>query len=75
MKEERSVVGIDRAGHLVFLTIHKANVWQEASIAKALGLWDAMNLDGGSSTGLWYAGRYLTPPKRALATAIVVVEH
>ena len=71
----RSVVGIDRAGHLIFLTIHEANVWQEASIAKALGLWDAMNLDGGSSVGLWYEGRYLTPPKRALATAIVVVQR
>ncbi|MDI9258654.1 phosphodiester glycosidase family protein [Alicyclobacillus sendaiensis] len=71
----RSVVGTDRAGHLVFLTIHQANVWQEASIAKALGLWDAMNLDGGSSVGLWYEGHYLTPPKRALATAIVVVER
>ncbi|AEJ42816.1 hypothetical protein TC41_0863 [Alicyclobacillus acidocaldarius subsp. acidocaldarius Tc-4-1] len=71
----RSVVGTDRAGHLIFLTIHEANVWQEASIAKALGLWDAMNLDGGSSVGLWYEGRYLTPPKRPLATAIVVVQR
>jgi len=34
-----------------------------------------MNLDGGSSVGLWYEGHYLTPPKRALATAIVVVER
>ncbi|WP_084182521.1 phosphodiester glycosidase family protein [Alicyclobacillus vulcanalis] len=70
----RSVVGFDRSGHLIFLTIHQANVWQEASIAKALGLWDAMNLDGGSSTGLWYEGRYLTAPKRPLATAIVIVQ-
>ncbi len=71
----RSVVGTDRAGHLIFLTIHGANVWQEASIAKSLGLWNAMNLDGGSSVGLWYDGRYLTTPKRALATAIVVVRN
>ncbi|WP_230087624.1 phosphodiester glycosidase family protein [Alicyclobacillus mali (ex Roth et al. 2021)] len=70
----RSVVGFNSSGQLVFLTIHDANVDQEAQIAKALGLTYAMNLDGGSSTGLWYEGRYLTVPQRTLATAIVVEE-
>ncbi|GMA58372.1 uncharacterized protein DUF2233 [Alicyclobacillus sacchari] len=70
----RSLVGIDAAGRLVFATIHAANLSLEAQIAHTLGLVQSMNLDGGSSSGLWLNGHYIVTPGRNLATAIVVTE-
>ncbi|GEO27566.1 hypothetical protein AAC03nite_33510 [Alicyclobacillus acidoterrestris] len=68
----RSFAGIDAKGDLVLGTIHAATLSTEADIAKKLGLKQAMNLDGGSSAGLYLNGRYVTPPGRNLSTALVV---
>ncbi|MFD1674841.1 phosphodiester glycosidase family protein [Alicyclobacillus fodiniaquatilis] len=68
----RSFAGIDKSGGLIFGTIHAATLATEAKIVKSLGLVQAMNLDGGSSTGLYFNGKYLTRPGRNLATALVV---
>ncbi|WAH35971.1 phosphodiester glycosidase family protein [Alicyclobacillus dauci] len=68
----RSFVGIDSSGNLILGTIHSATLSTEAKIAHSLGLKQAMNLDGGSSTGLYFNGTYVTRPGRNLATALVV---
>ena len=45
-----------------------------AEAARALGLYDAMNLDGGASSGLWCDGRYLVTPGREISNALVVLK-
>ena len=39
---------------------------------KALGCRDAMNLDGGASSGLFHHDAYLTKPGRDIANALLV---
>jgi hypothetical protein len=40
---------------------------------KNLGLRDALNLDGGASTGLYYNGEYVTAPGRLLSNCLAVI--
>ncbi|MFD1674880.1 phosphodiester glycosidase family protein [Alicyclobacillus fodiniaquatilis] len=68
----RSFAGIDNKGDLVLGTIHSATLATEARIVQQLGLRSGMNLDGGSSTGLYMNGQYITSPGRNLATSLVV---
>ena len=46
---------------------------QFAQVMQVLGAREAMNLDGGASSGLVYEGKYLTKPGRALSNALVVL--
>jgi exopolysaccharide biosynthesis protein len=68
----RSFAGIGGDGRLVFGTVDAATVREEAEIALSLGLTDAMNLDGGSSSALYANGQMLTAPGRALSNALIV---
>lgn len=69
---ERSFIGIDKQGNFIMATVHSANLAQEAKIASNFGLVEAMNLDGGPSTGLYYDGKYLVTPCGELSNALVV---
>ena len=44
----------------------------QACVCKKLGGWQAMSLDGGSSSALYGDGRTLTPPGRKLSNLLVV---
>jgi exopolysaccharide biosynthesis protein len=68
----RSFVGIDANGNLVLATVKFANVAQLARIAHNMHLREAMNLDGGSSSGLYFNGKYLLAPGRKLSDALTV---
>lgn len=48
-----------------------ATVVDLADIFAALGMRDAMNLDGGGSVALWYQGSYVVGPGRQLPNAIL----
>lgn len=71
----RSAVGVTRDRTLLLVTCGGATVRQLAEIMKALGAWDAMNLDGGASSGLWAQGRLLTRPGRPISNALVFVKR
>lgn len=68
----RSFVGIDNEKRLVMGTIDGATVREEAEAAFAIGLTDAMNMDGGASSALYADGQMLTAPGRRLSNALVV---
>jgi hypothetical protein len=68
----RSMVGISRDGSELILATSSGTLLQMAEIAKRLGAYNAMNLDGGASSGLWVAGHFLTQPGRDLASALIV---
>ena len=68
----RSMVGVTRDGWLIMAT-SSGTVRQMADVMKTLGAWNAMNLDGGASSGLWVQGRYLTTPGRRISNALLVL--
>jgi hypothetical protein len=70
----RSAVGYSRDGRtLVMFTTRSATVRELAEAARGLGLCEAMNLDGGASSGLWCDGGYLVTPGREISNALVVL--
>ncbi|HEY3417824.1 MAG TPA: phosphodiester glycosidase family protein [Armatimonadota bacterium] len=71
---QRSAVGITGDGHLLLVTCRAITMTRLADVMVALGCREAMNLDGGASSGLWLKGKYLTPPGRAISNALLVVE-
>jgi hypothetical protein len=69
---QRSMVGHTLDGTLILATA-SGTVRQMADVMKALGCWQAMNLDGGASSGLWVRGQYLTRPGRLIGNALLVL--
>ncbi|WP_252393563.1 phosphodiester glycosidase family protein [Hydrogenibacillus sp. N12] len=70
----RSAIGTTKEGYVMLVTVPGATIPELAQVMKALGAVQAMNLDGGASSGLYYRGRYLTAPGRAISNAILVFE-
>lgn len=68
----RSFVGIDGEGRLVMGTVDGVTLQEAAEAVLALGLREAMNLDGGASSGLYAEGSMLTRPGRSLSNALIV---
>lgn len=68
----RSALGITKDHKLILLTTGGATIPQLAEIMKQAGAHQAMNLDGGASSGLYYNGKYLTTPGRQISNAIIV---
>ena len=46
-----------------------------AGVMKALGAYQAMNLDSGASSGLWVRGKYLSTPGRLISNALLMEER
>ncbi|MDR6881207.1 stalk domain-containing protein [Bacillus sp. 3255] len=68
----RSFIGIDGSDRLVMGTVPSATLSQLAAIAIQLGLKEAMNMDGGASSGLYANNTMMTYPGRELSNALVV---
>jgi exopolysaccharide biosynthesis protein len=68
----RSAIGITAAGGIVLIVTH-ASLPELAKIMLQLGCKDAMNLDGGSSSGLWLRGNSIRSPGRDLSNAVMIM--
>ncbi len=68
----RSAVGWTGSGHLLLVTCPAATMRDLGEVMWALGCKEAMNLDGGASSGLWFRGGYVTRPGRDVSNALVV---
>lgn len=66
---QRTFIGVNSKNELVIGTV-SASVQELKSIVEQMGLTDAMCLDGGASSGLYYNGSYLTTPGRAINNCI-----
>ena len=74
-KARRSALGITRHNKLLLLAVTRPVYLSKlAKIMRDLGAVDAVSLDGGSSTALYYRGRVLSHPGRRLTNLIVVYE-
>lgn len=69
----RSLIGKKADGTILMGTVSYATIPELAEVALKLGLVEAMNLDGGASSGLYYQGKYLTSPGRNLSNALVLI--
>lgn len=70
----RSAIGITEDHQLILLTTKNSTINELAEMMKLLGAFQAMNLDGGASSGLYYNGKYITQPGRELSNAILIIE-
>lgn len=68
----RSFVGIDKQGRLVMGVFPAATMKNMAQALLNFGLVEAMNMDGGASSGLYYNGSMKRTPGRNLSNALVV---
>ena len=71
----RSFVGVDGSGRLVLGTLSAATVEDMAHALVQLGLSEAMNMDGGASSGLYVEGAMKRIPGRLLSNALVVKRY
>lgn len=69
-KGTRGFIGT-KGGSIVIGHVFAATVPEAGYALKALGLENALNLDGGGSSALWYGG-YRVGPGRSLPVAIVI---
>jgi hypothetical protein len=72
----RLAVGLTRENHLLFVGTRKPiTLSQMAMVMHRLGCVDAINLDAGSSTGMYYRGQILMRPLRRLTNLVLVYEN
>ena len=72
-KNGRVAVGMTRGNKMVFVaTRSPVYLSKLAKAMRGLGVWDAINLDGGSSIGVYYKGKTLIKPSRQLTNLILV---
>lgn len=69
----RSAVGITRDGHILLVVVDRADLHDMAHVMLNLGAVQAMNLDGGNSSGLWFRGHTSINPGRWLSNALLIV--
>ena len=70
---QRVAVGVTADGQLLLAaTSSKVSLAQWAAALRGLGAKDALNFDGGSSTGLYFQGKAVVKPGRKLTNALVV---
>lgn len=68
----RTAIGTLANGKLLMVSVGSATIQQMRELMLALGCVDAVNLDGGASTGMYYNGSYIRSPGRALTTTLQV---
>ncbi len=73
----RSAVGVTPNGHLRMVVVTRdISLWELARVMKELNCLHAINLDGGSSTGLSVGGDTMVAPRRRLTNILgVYVSH
>lgn len=67
----RSAILVKKDGTVIVATVPKATMKQWGQIMLQLGAQQAMNLDGGASSGLYVYGKYSTVPGRSISNALV----
>jgi tetratricopeptide (TPR) repeat protein len=68
----RSLIGVTKEQVLAMTVVPNVTMEELAEIALELGLYHAMNLDGGGSSGMIYEDKYVYTPGRDLSNALVI---
>ncbi|MEA3403165.1 MAG: phosphodiester glycosidase family protein [Armatimonadota bacterium] len=74
-RASRTAVGLTPMNKLLMVvTREQVSLWELAKIMRSLGCIEAINLDGGSSTGMYYRGSAIVRPARSLVNMLAVYE-
>jgi hypothetical protein len=74
-RRPRTAVGVTRQGKLLLVSVRRSIYLRRlARIMRALGASDAVAMDGGGSTAMFYRGRFVSRPARQLTNVLVVYE-
>jgi len=68
----RTAIGTLYDGKLLFVSVSAATIQQMRELMLSLGCIDAVNLDGGASTAMYFNGNYVRTPGRELTTTLQV---
>jgi hypothetical protein len=69
----RTGLGITKYNHLLMVTVNRGiSLRRFAWVMRKLGSVDALNLDGGSSTAMYYRGHFHSRPARKLTNLVMV---
>jgi len=70
---QRSFIGYKADGTVIMGTVSDVTIQELAEVLLKLALTEAMNLDGGASSGLYYKGHYMTAPGRDISNSLILV--
>lgn len=73
-KISRAALGLT-GQHLTVVVIQSATVMDLGAVMATLGVTDALNIDAGGSSGVWYNGSYKRGPGRSVPNALVFIEQ
>ena len=74
-RRPRTAVGLTRYNRLVMVTVARPiYLRQLARLMRSLGCRNAIALDGGSSSAMFYRGRFAARPRRSLTNLLVVYD-
>lgn len=68
----RTAIGTLANGKLILVSVGSATIQKMRELMLSLGCVDALNLDGGGSTAMYYNGTYIRSPGRQLTTTLQV---
>ncbi len=68
----RTAIGVTKDGMLLLVSVPNVKISELKEIMKGLGAWNAVNFDGGASSGMYYNGKVITKPGRELCTVLYV---
>lgn len=75
-RASRVAVGVTAHNKLLLVaTREQVSLWELAKIMRDLGSIDAINLDGGTSTGMYYRGAAKVNPGRSMVNMLAVYEN
>jgi hypothetical protein len=75
-RRPRTAVGVTRRGKLLMVSVRRPIYLRRlARIMRTLGARDAIAMDGGSSTAMFYRGRLVSRPSRRLTNLLVAYDN
>jgi hypothetical protein len=75
-RRTRTAVGLTRDNHLQFVAVRQGiTLWELAKVMRALGAYHAVALDGGTSTAMYFDGRFVANPGRGLTNVLLIYDR
>ena len=71
-KVRRTIIGINNKGKILLVVIMGADIYKASNIMLKLGAVDALALDGGTSSQMYYNGNYKVVSKRIVPVVITM---
>jgi hypothetical protein len=69
----RTAVGVTQDDRLLLVAVRQSiTLWELAKVMYSLGAWDAVALDGGTSTAMYYGGKVIARPGRAMTNVLLI---